>query len=186
MSLGTQFTSVIDAARTGAAWALEALYRDLHPRLLRYLRAHEPSVAEDLASDTWIGVAKAIPSFRGDEDDFRAFVFTVARRRILDHRRTESRRRTYPNATEALERVGPTADAEADAMAELGSGWALALVSQLPPDQSDVVLLRVLADLSVKDVAEILGKQPGAVRALQYRAIRRLANLLAQEEAVTP
>jgi RNA polymerase sigma-70 factor (ECF subfamily) len=71
-------------------------------------------------------------------------------------------------------------------MAELGRGWALALISQLPPDQADVVLLRVLADLSVKDVAEILGKQPGAVRALQHRAIRRLANILAQEEAVTP
>ena len=86
MSLGAPFTSVIAAARTGAPWALEALYRDLHPRLLRYLRVHELGMAEDLASDAWIGVAKGLPGFVGDEDDFRAFVFTVARRRVLDHR----------------------------------------------------------------------------------------------------
>jgi RNA polymerase sigma-70 factor (ECF subfamily) len=185
MSLGTQFTPVIEAARTGAPWALEALYRDLHPRVLRYLRAHESGYAEDLASDTWIGVAKGIPSFKGDEEDFRAFVFTVARRRVLDHRRTEARRRTYPDELASLERHGPTADAEDDAMDQLGQGWALRLVSQLPPDQADVVMLRVLADLPVKDVAAILGKQPGAVRALQFRAVRRLADILAQE-AVTP
>ena len=77
------------------------------------------------------------------------------------------------------------ADAESDAMDRLGEGWALRLVSELPPDQADVVLLRVMGDLSVKDVASILDKQPGAVRALQHRAIRRLAARLG-EEAVTP
>ena len=72
-----------------------------------------------------------------------------------------------------------------DAMDRLGEGWALRLVSELPPDQADVVMLRVIGDLSVKDVASILDKQPGAVRALQHRAIRRLAARLGAE-AVTP
>jgi len=185
MTLGTQFNSVMTAARTGAPWALEALYRDLQPRVLRYLRVHEPGMAEDLASDTWIGVAKGVPGFLGGEGDFHALVFTVARRRVLDHRRTEARRRTAPSDPGSLEGLGPVADAESDAMDRLGEGWALKLVSELPPDQADVVLLRVIGDLSVKDVASILDKQPGAVRALQHRAIRRLAARLG-EGAVTP
>ena len=183
MTLGTQFNSVMTAARTGAPWALEALYLDLQPRVLRYLLV--PGVAEDLASDTWIGVAKGVPGFMGGEKEFHALVFTVARRRVLDHRRAEARRRTAPSDPGSLEGLGPVADAESDAMDRLGEGWALRLVSELPPDQADVVMLRVIGDLSVKDVASILDKQPGAVRALQHRAIRRLAARLGAE-AVTP
>ena len=133
MTLGTQFNSVMTAARTGAPWALEALYSDLQPRVLRYLRVHEPGVAEDLASDTWIGVAKGVPGFLGGEEEFHALVFTVARRRVLDHRRTEARRRTAPSDPGSMEGLGPVADAESDAMDRLGEGWALRLVSELPP-----------------------------------------------------
>lgn len=175
MSLGEKFEPVIDAARTGASWALEALYRDLHPRVLAYLRAREPGMAEDLASETWIGVARAIPTFCGVEEEFRAFVFTVARRRLLDLRRTESTRKTAPGDPETIASLGPTGDAEHEAMDRIGNGWAMARIAELPPDQAEVVLLRVLGDLPVTEVAEILGKRPGAVRALQHRAVQRLA-----------
>lgn len=181
MSLGEQFDSILAGAKTGAPWALEALYLDLQPRLLRYLIPQASAVAEDLASETWLGVAVVMPRFEGGEDDFRAFVFSVARRRLLDHRRKEARRRTGPATPEALESAGLVADAEREAMDSLGTGWALERIASLPPDQAEVVLLRVIADLSVEEVASIVGKRPGAVRSLQLRALRALAKQLAGE-----
>jgi RNA polymerase sigma-70 factor, ECF subfamily len=181
MSLGTRFSSVLAGAKTGAPWALEALYRDLQPRLLRYLTSQAPKVAEDLASETWIGIAVSVPWFEGDEDAFRAFLFTVARRRVLDHRRKEYGRKTDATEPQALEELSAASDGERAALDNLGTGWALEQIATLPPDQAEVVLLRVIGDLSVEEVASIVGKRPGALRALQMRALRRLARQLAQE-----
>jgi RNA polymerase sigma factor (sigma-70 family) len=184
MSLGTQFPSVLAGAKTGAPWALEALYRDLQPRLLRYLNSQAPKVAEDLASETWIGVAVSMPWFEGDEDAFRAFVFTVGRRRLLDHLRKEYGQKTLATEPEALAELSAASDGEREALDHLGTGWALDQIATLPPDQAEVVLLRVIGDLSVEEVASIVGKRPGAIRSLQLRALRRLAKQLT-EEAVT-
>lgn len=184
MTLGARFEDTIVAARAGHRWAFADLYVDLHPRVLRYLGLRARDAAEDLASETWLGVAAALPSFEGDEDDFRAFVFTIAQRRLLDVRRRDARRATVPLDPAALAAIGPQGDVEADAFEHLGTGWALDVLGRLSPDQADVVLLRVLGDLSVDRVASILAKRPGAVRALQLRALRRLAREL-RAEAVT-
>ena len=72
-------------------------------------------------------------------------------------------------------------DVEEEAIAALGTVGALARISALPPDQADVVLLRVIGDLSVAAVAEIIHKRPGAVRALQHRALRNLAKDLSDQ-----
>jgi RNA polymerase sigma-70 factor (ECF subfamily) len=184
MSLGASFDQIIAGAKAGAPWALEALYLDTHPRLLRYLTAQAPDVGEDLASDTWLGVAGALPAFDGQENDFRALVFTVAKRRLLDHRRRASRRRTDPVDPELLAGLGPNGDAEDDALDRVSTGWALNQIAALPPDQREVILLRVVADLAVDEVAAIVGKRPGAVRALQLRGLRRLARHI-PKEAVT-
>jgi RNA polymerase sigma factor (sigma-70 family) len=181
MSLGAQFDTVIAAAKTGVPWALEALYVDLQPRVLRYLNAIDSSQAEDLASEAWLGVARAIPGFNGDEDAFCALLFTVARRRLLDHRRREVYRRTAATEPQVIQELGSSSDAEQEAMDRLGQGWALDQIAALPPDQAEVVMLRVIGDLSVEEVASILGKRPGAVRALQLRALRRLAQQLSKE-----
>ena len=82
------------------------------------------------------------------------------------------------------ERPGPE-DTEAAVLAEDETEAALARIAALPPDQGEVILLRVLAGLDVAEVAEMLGKKPGAVRVLQYRALRRLAEQLARERPVT-
>ena len=63
MALGTAFDEVLAAARAGAEWAVTALYRDLHPPLLAYLRAVEPTDAEDLASDVWLGIGRNLSAF---------------------------------------------------------------------------------------------------------------------------
>ncbi len=179
-----EFDSVIAAARTGAEWALTGLYRDLHPKLVRYLFAQEPGEAEDLASEVWLDVASGLARFEGDEDGFRAWVFTIARRRLLDLRRRAAGRRTAPMSPEQLLSHGGRGNVEDEALAALGTETALARIAALPPDQAEVVLLRVLGDLRAAEVATIVGKRPGAVRALQHRALRQLARTVSRE-AVT-
>src|SRR5206468_9765670 len=84
---------------------------------------------------------------------------------------------------EVGERV-PPGDAERDAMAAISTHEALELISTLPPAQGEVLLLRVVADLAVDDVAKIVGKRPTAVRALQHRAVVGLARRAARDESV--
>ena len=178
------FESVLTGAQAGAEWALTILYRDLHPRVLRYLSVREPSDAEDLASEVWLDVAQGIGRFRGDEDGFRAWVFTIARRRLIDLRRRASVRNEKSVPLALLGGDRGAGDAEGEAITSLQTDAALALIATLPSDQGDVVLLRVIGDLAVADVARILGKRPGAVRALQYRALKSLARIVSHE-AVT-
>jgi RNA polymerase sigma-70 factor (ECF subfamily) len=181
MELREQFASVLDAARTGADWALASLYEGLHPAVLGYLRTREPGDAEDLASETWIGVAEGLSRFSGGENDFRRWVFTIARRRLMDHRRRVIRRSTAPASAEAIEAAMAPGDSEAEAMAELATQAALTLIGTLPPDQADVVLLRVLGGFDASEVAAIMGKRPGTVRVLQHRALTGLAETLSQD-----
>jgi RNA polymerase sigma-70 factor (ECF subfamily) len=185
MSVGLQFESVLIAAQSGAEWAVAVLYRDLHPAVLRYLHAQEPREAEDLESETWLDVARSLSRFRGQEADFRKWVFAIARRRLIDFRRQSSRRRTQPTASETLAERMPPGDAEEDAMEGFATEAALARIATLPHDQAEVVLLRVVAGFSAQEVARIMGKRPGTVRVLQHRALARLARDIAKEP-VTP
>jgi len=175
MALGTQFAPVLAAAKTGGEWAIAVLYREFQPKLLRYLSAQEPRDGEDLAASA------GLVRFSGDEHGFQRWLFTIAHRRLIDLRR---RRGRSPRATSDLsvfgERPGPD-DTEALALAATEADVALAHIAALPPDQAAVVLLRVVAGLDVADVAEIVGKKPGAVRVLQHRALTRLAERLTRE-----
>jgi len=183
VALGEQFADVLNAARTGAPWALEALYREFHPPVLAFLRARAPAEAEDLASDVFVAVAEGLHRFDGDEDGFRSWLFTITYRQVGQMRRRMGRRRTDPfPADEVGERV-PPGDAESDAMAAISTQQALDLIATLPPAQGEVLLLRVVADLPVDEVARIVGKRPTAVRALQHRAVVGLARRVARAEA---
>lgn len=182
MSLGDRFPLVLAAARTGADWGLASLYRDLQPRLLRYFQAHEPRAAEDLASEVWLGVAEGLGRFSGGEEQFRRWIFTIARRRLVDLRRTSARRNTVTLAPDELPAYGPVGDVEDEAIGTLGTVAVLERIAALPPEQADVLLLRVVAELPIGEVAQILGKRPGAVRVLQHRALRRLAVQLSRQE----
>ena len=173
--------TVVEAARLGAAWALEALYVELHPALLSYLHHQEPQDAEDLASETWIDLARALPRFEGDEGGLRRLLFTIARRRMTDLRRARSRRQTWPSDPEALSCWRAPDDPAGTTVENLSSEAALArMAAVLTPEQAEVVALRVVAGLDTETVAELVGKRPGAVRVLQHRALGRLAESMAE------
>jgi len=182
MPLGAEFAAVITAARGGSERAIARLYEDLQPRLLRFFGARAGDAAEDLAQDTWISVAQQLGSFDGDEQMFRSWFFTIAYRRFVDHCRRASRRADTPTASEAIEPLAAAFEPED----QLTGDEALrVLLAPMTDEQAEIVLLRVIAGLSVEEVAAIVGKKPGAVRVVQHRALKRAANALGRG-AVTP
>ena len=143
----------------------------------RYLRARGGPESEDIAAQSWLDVARNIGSFTGGEEQFRGWVFTIVRRRRLDHLRNARRRATepFPDA-DLLERIAASTDTETEALdAVVGDTEARRIVGSLPSAQAEIVLLRVVAGLSVDEVARLTGRRPGSVRVLQHRALKRLA-----------
>ena len=173
MSTGLPFDDVLAAAQAGAAWAFETLYRDLSPAVTGYLRLHGAAEPDDLASETFLGVFTGLAGFCGDEDGLRAWVFTIAHRRLVDDWRRRSRRPLV--ADEEADLAGHVGgDVEDDAFDRLGTQGVHRLCSLLPDDQRAVVLLRVLGDLTVEQVAQVMGRSAASVKALQRRGLRAL------------
>ena len=181
----TTFDGIFAAARLGEEWAVAAIWRDLHPRLLRYLRVTvRDGGVEDLASDVWLEVASGLGRFAGDRQAFLRWTFTICRRRVIDGGRREARRRTDPVPPEVLELHAPKVDGELAGRLALDA--AVAHLSRLPRDQAEVILLRVVVGLDADSVGEILGKRPGTVRVLQHRGLERLAAVLVDERVTKP
>jgi len=189
---GTSFSVALERTRNGDPAAFGMLWREYQPRLLRYLRAATGDAAEDVASETWATVTKSITKFDGDETAFRAWLFTVARRRAVDHFRREARRPSVPVDPVTLGAAmiaAPGADPSEHALSTLDTELALRRIAELPSGQRDAVMLRAIAGLDVAHVAAIMGKRPGTVRVLAHRGLRALARQLAEEEeerTVTP
>lgn len=173
--IGHQFPEVLRRAADGDGAAFAALWRDSHPPLLRYLRVAAGDAAEDLASDVWLDVARRIPKFRGGEPEFRGWLFTLARRKLIDRHRYEARHPETPTGdADRLDRPVPDATLAA-ALENLSTESALALIATLPRDQAEIIVLRVVVGLDAGSVARIVGKSPGAVRIAAHRGLRTLA-----------
>lgn len=173
MRTGLPFDDVLAAAQAGAGWAFEVLYRDLAPSVTGYLRLHGAAEPDDLASETFLGVFTGLAGFHGDEDGLRAWVFTIAHRRLVDDWRRRGRRPQQADEPGDLTaHLG--GDVEDDAFERIGADTVQRLCAGLPGDQRAVILLRVLADLTVEQVARVLGRSVPSVKALQRRGLRAL------------
>jgi RNA polymerase sigma-70 factor, ECF subfamily len=177
--LGEGFPKVLAAAADGDGAAFAALWRDSHPPLLRYLWVASGEAAEDLASDVWLDVARRLAKFKGNEPEFRGWLFTLARRKVIDKHRHEARHPESPTGDmEPLDRAA--SDDTFDAAAEgLSTTAALRLIASLPREQAEIIVLRVVVGLEAKEVARIVGKSPGAVRIAAHRALQTLGARLA-------
>ena len=179
----SNFEGILAAARLGEQWAIAAIWRDVHPRLLRYLRVAVPGGAEDAASDIWLDVAAGLGRFSGDRHAFLRWTFTICRRCVIDAGRRDGRRRTDAVPHELFEARSRAGDGGIEARVALDA--ALGHLARLPRDQAEVILLRVVIGLDADSVGEILGKRPGNVRVLQHRGLERLAAELKRERSVT-
>jgi len=183
MSFGQDFASTLAAAQRGDEEAQARLYCAFQPRVLRYLLAQEPKDGEDLASEVWLGVGAGLARFEGGESDLLCWIFTIARRRLIDHRRARARRQAVSVSIETLALPSD----EFDPSSSLEHGEALSCLGMLPREWAEIVLLRVIGGLDSTEVAAVVGRKPGTVRVIQKRALERLAKLLSteHEKAVT-
>jgi RNA polymerase sigma-70 factor (ECF subfamily) len=174
-------------AASGDEAAFARLWRDNQPPLLRYLRVVAGDNPDDVASEVWLEVARGLERFRGGEGEFRAWLFTLARRRMIDMVRYHARRPVVLTGDpgDLDRRAGD--DTAATALENMSTDAALELISTLPREQAEIIVLRVIACLDVGQVAELVGKKPGAVRVAAHRGLRTLAARLSAttDEAVT-
>jgi RNA polymerase sigma-70 factor (ECF subfamily) len=182
--IGADFDHVLRSAQSGDEAALVRLYRDLNPGLARFLSAQAPDVGEDLAQEVWLGAAKGLGSFSGDERAFRAWMFTIARRHVIAHWRRLRRRPQLSVDPVEMSEMAARADDDVDG-GVLADAAVRSLVSCLPRQQAEIVLLRVIGGLTAEEVGLVVGKRPGAVRVLQHRALRRLAKEFASDRVTT-
>jgi len=171
--------ALVEAAQAGSVSAFERLYRAMAAQVVSYLRWHRVSDPDGLTNDVFAQVHRKISTFQGDEQGFRSWVFTIAHHRMIDDRR-RSQRQPFVAGEVEVEDHRAMGDVEDDAFAVLGSDRVRELLNVLSPDQKAVVLLRVVADLSVEEVAGILGKREGAIKALQHRAMGALRRHLSR------
>ncbi len=175
------FGATLKAARQGASWAFERLYRCHAPRVAAYLRSHRVPDVGGATNDVFLRVFTGLAGFHGDEAAFRSWLFTIAHHHMVDEVRRAARQPRMAEGT-PVEDQGPGGDAEEDALVGMGRERVDRLLSRLSTDQRAVVLLRVVEDLSIEQVAETLGKRPTAVKALQHRALAALRRHLVDEE----
>ena len=181
--IGADFPRILDEAKSGDKSALEAIYRDVAPLVLGYLRSTGAFDPEDVTSEVFVSMMRGIKSFDGDESHFRSWILTITHRRLTDAIRKAGRRREDPVPVDELgERMVVLTDSESQAMARLRSRGVLDALDQLTDDQRAVLMLRVLADLSVPEISAIVDKPETAVKALLRRGLASLNRLLEGQE----
>lgn len=175
------FPGVLRDAQQGSGAAFEVLWREWARPVATFLRARGVSDVDDVTSEVFVAVFTGLRRFIGDERQFRAWVFTIARRRVVDEYRSRGRRVQEEELLESHASVHRAPSAETTAIATLGEEGVHRLLASLTDDQRDVLLLRVVGDLTAEQVAEVMGKRLGAVKALQRRGLDALRRQLADQ-----
>jgi RNA polymerase sigma-70 factor (ECF subfamily) len=173
---------VIDRARDGDRAALGELWRVYQPQLLRFLRATGAATAEDIASEVWMDVGRALRRFEGDGRALQRWLFTIARRRNIDEARRLARRKESAVPVDEHRELASTSDPSLE-IAPLEN--ALALVSALPTQMAEAVMLRIVHDLSVEDVAAIMQISEANVRVITHRGLTKLRARARQDRSAS-
>jgi RNA polymerase sigma-70 factor (ECF subfamily) len=171
LPIGEGFDEVLSAAKAGADWAWKEIYLDLSGPITGYLASRGATEPEDLAGETFLHMARAIHSFQGNEGSFRSWVFVIAHRRMIDARRSASRTVVSQSATEIEAKGG---NVEEEAVDQLTTAELVRALEVLTDEQREVLALRVIADLSLQETADVMEKTVGAVKGLQRRALESL------------
>jgi RNA polymerase sigma factor (sigma-70 family) len=174
----------IGQAQAGDPHGFEALFRMFGSSIAGYLRARSVSDPDGIANDVFLRVFRTIHTFRGDAPHFRSWVFTIAHHSAVDDARRRRRRVQEAPLDRAPEPAG--GDVETEVLAGLAHERVHVLLSAVSPDQRDVLVLRIVNDLSVSETAAVLGKSVEAVKALQHRGLGAMRRALSSYEAVSP
>ena len=169
-------------ARRREPGAVTRLYTAYAPALFRFFLAAvgDRPTAEDLTGDVFKSAIEGLPRFRGPVEALGGWLFRIAHHDLSDYRRRQVRNLVQPldDLLEEAALAGGAMDPEELALDRVEGDRVLAALRQLTPDQREVLLLRLVADLTAPEVAGILNKSPDAVKALQHRGLASLARVL--------
>ena len=169
-----EFPSVLAAARADAPWAYRRIFEAFRGPVRGYLQGQGADEPDDLTSDVFLGAFRNLPSFGGDLDAFRSWLFTIAHRRLIDERRRRRRRPSTTPLDPGRHDLEAGVDPEDAVLGELEHGDLGPLLAALRPVERDALLLRVVAGLSVEQAAAVLEVTPNHLRVLQHRALSAL------------
>lgn len=179
-AFGPEFESVLAAARAGAPWALRKLYDAFAGAILGYARGQGSRDPEGLVNDVFTRGFRRVAQFSGDEAAFRSWLFTIAHNAVIDERRHWSRRVEVTGEPTERDFRDFAPSAEDEAIGGIEHEAVLSVLRQLPDDQREVLMLRLVGDMTVAQIAEVQGRSIGAVKALQRRALARLRTIVGQ------
>lgn len=177
-TLGESFDRVLEAAREGAEWAWAALYDSLAPTLLGYLRGRGAHDADGVCGEVFAQLVRDLDRFKGDEAGFRSWVFVMAHHRLLDDFRRRSRRPEAPADPETLVDLEAPGNVEEQAVDREEAARIREIIDDLTRAQRDVLLLRIYGELTVEETARAMKRRPGAIKALQRRALEAVRRRL--------
>lgn len=169
----------LSRARAGEEDAWAEIYAELSPAVIGYLRARHAPSPEDVAGEVFIQVVRDIEGFQGTWAGFRAWVFSIANNRLIDAKRYAARR-PAPEPLEHESVLGEAPGADDEALDRIGSENVRAILDGLSEDQQAVLTLRIIGGLTIEEIAGVVDKRVGAVKALQRRALRRVRKELEQ------
>jgi RNA polymerase sigma-70 factor (ECF subfamily) len=175
--------ALVERAQAGETEAFGLIYDRYIDTVFRfvYFRVGNRQLAEDLTSDTFLRALKRIGSFTWQGRDLGAWLVTIARNLVADHFKS-GRYRLEVTTGDVLdadrEDRGPEGSPESAVVDHITNVALLTAVKQLNPEQQECIVLRFLQGFSVAETAQTMGKNEGAIKALQYRAVRALARLL--------
>jgi RNA polymerase sigma-70 factor (ECF subfamily) len=178
-----EVAAIVARAQQGEAEAFGELYDRYVDLVYRYVyyRVGAPSLAEDLVSETFLRALRRIGTFTWQGKDFAAWLVTIARNLIADHFKS-SRFRMEVSTSDLLGSTGdrPATEAgpEAAVLESLTNATLLDAVRKLGAEQQECIVLRFLQGMSVSETALAMGKNEGAIKALQYRAVRALGRAM--------
>ena len=173
---------LVEDAQAGDAWAFGRLFDHFHLPIHRYVasRVRRPSDAEDLTQLVFVKALEALPRYESRGVPFGAWLFRLARNAIIDFIRTSHE---HADLAQSVDRAGTGAGPDEMVVTRQEIDAVGAALSTLTEDQRDAITLRFFAGLSAREAAEVMGKQEGTVRGLQFRAIAALRRELGIEEA---
>ncbi len=167
-----EFQSVLGAARAGRGEAFDDLFRRYRRGVAAFLAGRGVVDVDDVASETFLAVFRSLGRFEGSEADFRAWLYRIARNKAVDWFRARGRRPETVAFPHGFDREG--GDVEDDAARSLGRAELVRLFGDLTDDQAEVLLLRAVGDLTIAQIAEVMGRSSGAIKAHQRRGLERL------------
>ena len=168
---------LVDEARAGDAWAFGQLFDHFHLPIYRYIasRVHSPADAEDLTQQTFVKALEAFPRYESRGIPIGAWLFRLARNTVIDFTRT---RHEHADLDTAIGRTAAGADPQDEVLFREQLDEVGLALDTLTDDQREAIALRFFAGLSAREAAEVMNRQEGTIRGLQFRAIAALRRQL--------